>query len=450
MTTEQIRGILNVIVDDARVPTVSFTGGEPTLHPDLPELIAYAKSRKLRTDTVATGRMQRRKAMNAKKTIQYMDDQSRAIEELIAQLDEIQVEFNAQYDEFKTWHDARLDTLTEKAVENLAGISAELRAAIEDRVPGELQALDERRAKIRDEYLPARKEAADGLLADAQEQLTAMRALNPRLDAREEELKAEKAQLEANLEELNEEIRKNSRGLGVVLHFIAITKADRQRHHILGQLEALNSSLHHVRLEWQREQDKVESQQEAYQETWQLESIAVARLQSELDQLDDRGRRELLALQRAAHKELDAIKEPSPGPIAELNAGLQEMIDLNIQTDAYHEGLASVGGLIGMLRGIDSGMGAIHKSIEGLYDEQRMHSAYLKALNFDLPANVDAFHQQWPALSKQFSDEEAIGQSPTEFAANVKPILEGPLAQDRIEAMFNDLGKMIERATAGW
>ncbi len=55
MTTAQVKRILDIIVDDARVPTVSFTGGEPTLRPDLPELIAYAKSRRLRTNLITNG-----------------------------------------------------------------------------------------------------------------------------------------------------------------------------------------------------------------------------------------------------------------------------------------------------------------------------------------------------------------------------------------------------------
>jgi radical SAM protein with 4Fe4S-binding SPASM domain len=55
MTTGEVRHILDTIVDDARVPTVSFTGGEPTLSPDLPELIAYAKSRRLRTNLITNG-----------------------------------------------------------------------------------------------------------------------------------------------------------------------------------------------------------------------------------------------------------------------------------------------------------------------------------------------------------------------------------------------------------
>ena len=51
-----MRHILDVIADDAYVPTVSFTGGEPTLRPDLPELIAYAKKRRLRTNLITNGR----------------------------------------------------------------------------------------------------------------------------------------------------------------------------------------------------------------------------------------------------------------------------------------------------------------------------------------------------------------------------------------------------------
>jgi radical SAM protein with 4Fe4S-binding SPASM domain len=55
MSTEELKTILDKIVDQARVPTVSFTGGEPTLRPDLPELIAYARQRGLRTNLITNG-----------------------------------------------------------------------------------------------------------------------------------------------------------------------------------------------------------------------------------------------------------------------------------------------------------------------------------------------------------------------------------------------------------
>ena len=55
MSTAEVKVVLDRIVDQARVPTVSFTGGEPTLRDDLPELIAYARGRNLRTNLITNG-----------------------------------------------------------------------------------------------------------------------------------------------------------------------------------------------------------------------------------------------------------------------------------------------------------------------------------------------------------------------------------------------------------
>jgi chromosome segregation ATPase len=388
--------------------------------------------------------------MKASKMLDYLDDQERALEALVEQLDEIQVAFNAQFDRFKAQHDAALDRLTDQVAGRLDEVDSDLRAAVERRLPEEQRLIDERRQKVRQEYLPRRQEAADALLNQAQAQLAELRALNPRLDAQEEEIKRQKATLEAQLGELNEEIRAKSRGFGVIWHFIAITRADRERQRIVGKLEVINNSLFQVRREWEDKYEETRTSQDTLQAQWQLESVAVARLQSELDQLDDESRRGELALRRSIRHVLDALKEPASSSAPKLEAGLREMIELNVQTDAYHEALASVGGFIGLLRGISSGLQAIRKSIDGLRQEQEMHGAYLKALDFSLPAGVEAFHRQWPELARQFADEKAIGAQPADFAAAVEPLLEGPLSQASIEAMFNDLGVMIERATAAW
>ncbi|MBN1978583.1 MAG: PqqD family peptide modification chaperone [Anaerolineae bacterium] len=55
MATGEVKLVLDKIVDQARVPTVSFTGGEPTLRADLPELVAYARERGLRTNLITNG-----------------------------------------------------------------------------------------------------------------------------------------------------------------------------------------------------------------------------------------------------------------------------------------------------------------------------------------------------------------------------------------------------------
>jgi len=55
MTTDEVKIVLDKILDQAHVPTVSFTGGEPTLRRDLPDLIAYARGRGLRANLITNG-----------------------------------------------------------------------------------------------------------------------------------------------------------------------------------------------------------------------------------------------------------------------------------------------------------------------------------------------------------------------------------------------------------
>lgn len=392
--------------------------------------------------------------MNASDMLRYLMRQAEQIELLIRQLDEIQVAFNAQFDDFRSRHDAQLEQLGEQVFERLRDepgtVAPGLESAIEAQLPAELERIEERRAKLREEYLPQRREAADSTLQAAQAKMKRLRALNPTLNREEEDLKAQKAELEAQLGVLNDQIRSQSRGLRLLRHFPSILRADRERQRIIGQLEAVAQSLYKVRRHWEQESASIREEQQVLQDRWQLESIAVARLQTELDQLDDEEFRQELALRRAIRQVLDGLKVPVSGSDAELDAGLTQMIELNIQTDTYHEGLASVGGLIGLLRGIRSGLEAIHASVEALDQEQKMHSAYLKPLDFQLSAGVDRFHHQWPELARRFADEKTIGQHPADFQAQVEPLLEGPLSEASIEASFQELGKAIERAAAAW
>jgi radical SAM protein with 4Fe4S-binding SPASM domain len=55
LSSAEVRLLIDKITDQAHVPTVSFTGGEPTLRADLPELIAYAVERGLRTNLITNG-----------------------------------------------------------------------------------------------------------------------------------------------------------------------------------------------------------------------------------------------------------------------------------------------------------------------------------------------------------------------------------------------------------
>ena len=56
LSTKDVKKVLNIIRQDAEVPSVSFTGGEPVLRDDLAELVAYASgSLKMRVNLITNG-----------------------------------------------------------------------------------------------------------------------------------------------------------------------------------------------------------------------------------------------------------------------------------------------------------------------------------------------------------------------------------------------------------
>jgi radical SAM protein with 4Fe4S-binding SPASM domain len=55
MTTAEVKQVLRALYQDGEVPSVSFTGGEPTLRRDLPELVAHAKGLGMRVNLITNG-----------------------------------------------------------------------------------------------------------------------------------------------------------------------------------------------------------------------------------------------------------------------------------------------------------------------------------------------------------------------------------------------------------
>lgn len=55
MSVAEIRTVLHKLWHEGKVPSVSFTGGEPTLHKQLPELVACAKALGMRVNLITNG-----------------------------------------------------------------------------------------------------------------------------------------------------------------------------------------------------------------------------------------------------------------------------------------------------------------------------------------------------------------------------------------------------------
>jgi hypothetical protein len=381
---------------------------------------------------------------------EYIAENSRKIAAVHKELDEIQVGFNSAYVEWKAEHDASLERLVESIVQRMDEIGSVLQKRINERIIEEKQIIAARMKELEEELIPRTIGEADGILGEGQDLVQELRELNPELNDREEKLKSKRIQLEEELSELNESIRKRSRGLGVVIHFIEITRLDRQRQQVIGKLKALHEDLKEVRETWQVADSTAMSEQKDLQGQWQELTLKRLQFEGELDFLQEENARETLALKRAIRYELDNLKESIECPDPALREQLDEMVEVNIQTDDYHAAFGPLSGMISILEGILEGLRRFNESIQGLIEQQEMHSAYLPKLVVRLPETVLDFHKGWDALRTNVLDEGSISAHPADFLKDMQPLMAEDLSESRIEAMFESMGEALNRATETW
>jgi chromosome segregation ATPase len=390
------------------------------------------------------------KSLSLKQFSRYIAENVEHIGKVRREVAEIQVGFNSAYVEWKAQHDAALERLVEAVTGRMDEAGPDLRARIEERIVEEQRIIAERRQELQDTLIPETQAEADRTLQQGQELIAKLRKLNPRLDKREEKLKAQGAALEGELDQLNGQIRRLSGCLGVVFNFFKIGKLDRQRQQVIGQLKVVQQELKKVRDEWQESQGQVQSEQDSLQAQWQELTLKLAQLQGELEYLDAESNREALALRRAIRYVIDHLEGPIPSPASDIKDELDRMVELNVQTDDYQEGLGSVGSLLSVLDGITEGLSRFGESVEGLIEEQRMHSAHLPDLDVTVPDKVRAFHAQWDDLAQKVRDDGRLCANPAEFLAIVRPVMEKDLSEARIKAMFDGLGQALDDATGRW
>jgi chromosome segregation ATPase len=390
------------------------------------------------------------KSFSLERLSRYLTEVVDKISAVRKEVEEIQVGFNSAYVEWRAEHDVTLGRLTEALADKLDEVGPGLAELVQERLVDERRIADERRQELRDKLIPETQAEADEALDDGGRLTKKLRQLNPRLDEREEKLKAQRADLEGELVRLNDQIRDLSGCLGVVIHFPKISRLDRQRQQVIGKLETVQEELREVRQEWQTYQGQIGADQEALQTTWQEATLKLAQLQAELAYLDDEVSREALARRRAVRNVVDHLKEPIPCSVESLQGELDSMVELNVLTDDYQAGLGSVGSFMSVLDGIIEGLRRFNESVDGLSKEQRMHSSYLPKLDVSVPDEVLVFHEQWDGLRNKVRDEGHHCARPAEFVALVQPVMENGLGEANIQGMFEGLGDALSHATKRW
>ncbi|MBN2004638.1 MAG: hypothetical protein JXA21_14880 [Anaerolineae bacterium] len=318
----------------------------------------------------------------------------------------------------------------------------------------EREKLEKRRQELREVLIPQELKNADACIADSQTQREKRHQENTTLYEKQDELQKEKAALERQFQEMNDEIRSRARGLGIVWNYFAIRKLRKNRAKVQWKLREAMNSLHEMRRKWQVATKEMTKKEMKLRLLWDEINLSRGRYQAELDILDDPEQFERLAQTQAARTWLDALRTPVTGPNQTDSAALQDpinaLVELNLKGDTYREAVAMATQLNAICQAIDDGLEKMDATMRKLIAQERKYSQYLPRLSFTMPGAAETFNKQWPALLEQLKDQEHFKQNPQEFTQIAQETLEKGITNDLIKTMFESLGEAINQATKRW
>ncbi len=377
--------------------------------------------------------------MKVDEFFQHIQQQMSAVQQSYDEIVHAQREFQGAYVTFSTQRETLVASLVASRLGNLP---PPLQARAEVLMPEERKAVADRQRELDAAVAAALKEADDSAAA-MQQQMNALRKANPKLNEREESLKAMIAFRTQRLHDLNAKVSAMGSGLGFLFRAGAIRKVDNERHNVAGQLEALGGELEGVRKQWQDLRNSADAGMIVGQAEWAKHMADLAAVRSERDALA--ADPETMARRRACRRVLEEMTEAPEG-----DADLARLPGLNRQSADYRAALMAVTSMLAVLKGILEGLTRFASSVSALVDEQEKNSQYLKPLRLDLPAGAAAFERLWPDLTPRVRDEKALAGHPAEFVAVMRPYLDQRLTREQIQAYFEGLGQSVKKAAAAW
>ena len=378
---------------------------------------------------------------------EFIQSERQRIAQAFAEVEQIQKDYQGKYSAFKTDHDKTLRDLVEQILAAPDSADAATRKAIGARVPAEKKWVADRIAALEKTIAETTKQA-DGILTRAQKDEADLAAINPKVNEKEEAIKADLAKSQQTLDDLNAKVKKLGGGLGFIFRAGKIAELDRKRYRALGHIEQLSKSVEKARKDWQDLRTMVVKEENDWQTQWQQAVAKCGDLRTERDNLTQNT--DLVVQRRATTYVIDNLKTAATASEPALDASLKHMVTLNIQTDDYQAALGSIAGILGTAKGMDEGLTRLGESVKAVMDEQTQHSEFLAPLSITVADQAVAFGKNWDDLAAKAHDEKAYADHPKDFVAAMQPFVDTRLTSALIGQYFDALGQALQKSTAGW
>jgi predicted nucleic acid-binding Zn-ribbon protein len=407
--------------------------------------------------------------------IKYLDDRHATVAEIEKRLCRLQEKYETFFQEVSRVREAELVQLTEHTLadrsvlpewfnQQLDAVEQQVERELEERLIGLEQRRDELGQKAEEVRLRSREAEAK------------VHQKNVVLDRNEEELKERNEKLLARISSYNQQIRELGRDFGFFSNFFKMRKLSAERTQLTTEQEDLAARIEALRLQWQRADEQHSTAESDLQQKWidlRTERDAVA---AKIDALAGAWPRIVLrtTLERVLDEQERTLPEPTikdpecsrcgshnPGvnhfccicakrlgaDRPDFDGSLEEIAEINTHFQRFSDGMRACQELIGLVRGIKSGIAAFSKSVEDVRDSEKKYP--LPKLQIDVPASSVTFGTNFDRLKESLVDKMSL--HPQHFARQAGELVATVLTENNIKSYFETMGDELSRqADSQW
>ncbi|MBM3472351.1 MAG: hypothetical protein FJX75_03635 [Armatimonadetes bacterium] len=375
--------------------------------------------------------------------IAYFVEQQDKIKRVMAEVDEINQGITSELVEAQDRTEAAVADAVAIAHDGFGGLDVSARDSIEATLAATREAKTARRAELGKLIADLQTDRSEIEQKDTDES-EKLAQENPTLNAGEEILKTKVAEAQAAIAQTEEQLRQAAAGLAWLTHARAIGRLRKQHQNQATALYGLRERLSEVRNLWAKHRAAARDEEDRLQQAWRLRTAEIAKLTQELDALTDDF--EGVCRQSAIEGWVRAQETYAPTGVGDLDEALKQLVAARQHAADCESGVVAVSEILGVLKGVGDGMARMQTSIEGVKQEQDMHSE-LSTLKIEAPSDFLKFHELWDALMETVTDEKRSIEHPKAFADIVRNVIDTYLNNQNLELMFSMAGEVLNKAT---
>ena len=411
--------------------------------------------------------------------LNYLNERQRTVQAIEDHLCALQQKYETYFSEVLQVREHELQQLSEHVLADRAGEGSKL--------PGSFnEALDAARAEMAEQYTDQLKRL-NRRLEDLQQQVEQRRqesvegekashSQNVELDQQEEELKARNEQLLARIAEHNRTIKQLGKGWGFFANLFKMRALARQRKTLDDQSADLAARIEDLRRRWDAADGEHAAAEQGLRESWVDLQTEVATLQTKVSFLEE-SRDSIIArsaLEQVLFENRPTLASPQasdppcprcavPNPKSnhfcyicgkrlvqdrpDFEGSVAEMSELNLHHQRFSEGMRACQELIGLVRGIKSGVEAFTSSVADVQSSEQQYP--LPKLNIDVPASSVTFGQNFDHLLRVVG--QGVPLHPKAFAGHVEQVIGTVFTEDNIKDYFETMGEELSKqADSQW